>query len=318
MQSIEIRCRRSSIHHPVHKEPESRTFDRYGQSDSPLPPSALGGGAAIVSSSRLAARAARLAAKRSRAASPLARLLARCSLRAVGRAERERLTLGPWPKRGPGRPRSAPCGNRSGHFSETAAVAPVAELRKLRAAGSRRSVWDRRAAGPEAKPLSALHLRERSPLFGYPRRRVSPGSARWPEAGCRVPPPRSSAAAASVCACPSGSGGRAAQGPHGSSGDVDGLHDELARRHGDELDPVLVGEAFSHARSKRLAAASGISGALASISSRRAATSSTVAAEASFAVPQHPGVGVGDVLLGQVGMAGDVHGDVGKRRRQLA
>ena len=48
------------------------------------------------------------------------------------------------------------------------------------------------------------------------------------------------------------------------------------------LTPCSLAKAFSHARSKRLAAASGISGALASISSRRAATSSTVEAEASL------------------------------------
>ena len=112
--------------------------------------------------------------------------------------------------------------------------------------------------------------------------------------------------------------GRAAQGLHGSSGDVDGLHDELARRHGDELDPVLVGEGLQPCALEEVGRRLGHLGGLGEHILAEGGHLLHRGSQSQLAVPQHPGVGVGNVLLGQVGVTGDVHGDVGKRRRQLA
>ena len=137
---------------PCTRSQRGRTFDRCGQND--LPPATLGtwwcGRRDYRPSSRLAARAARLAAKRSRAASPLARLLARRSLRAVGRAEAGAADAGPLAEAWPRADRGPRLRESVGAFSEPAAVAPVAGLPEAAPAEPVAAFWRATAAGPEA------------------------------------------------------------------------------------------------------------------------------------------------------------------------
>lgn len=84
------------------------------------------------------------------------------------------------------------------------------------------------------------------------------------------------------------------------------------------LTPCSLAKAFSHARSKRVGRRLGHLGGLGEHILAEGGHFLHRGSRSQLAVPQHPGVGVGNVLLGQVGVTGDVHGDVGKRRRQLA